>query len=107
METIKLRRIVDQNAATSRIVGYPFPKQVEKLAGVRRRVAVWMRPVAGPEAPIGSRRGQRLGEDADVVVAGRPDLGCLIRRRELDPGVAPFEQTKQAEESGVVSGDRL
>ena len=34
-------------------------------------------------------------------------LSLLVRCRKLHPGIAPFEQTKEAKESRVVGGDRL
>src|ERR1700682_199137 len=107
VEAVQPGRIVDQNAMARRGVVGPFEQQIEQRGGVRKCIATGVRPVARPHAPFRRGGDKSVSERGDVLVMRWTSLRGLVRRRQLDPGVAGVEESQQGLKSRMIGRDRL
>ena len=98
-EAVQLRRVVDQDAPSRRVVVGPIQQQVEHRAACPGRYRVRDAASCSPRrsAP-GAAATSARASDRDVGVVRRPGLRRLVGRGQLDPGVAAVEQSEQAPE---------
>ena len=72
-EPIKLRRVVDQDASASRLVGRPVRQEVEQDRVIGLGIGFFgrVRPVAAPDHSLGRRLDMSPGDLPDIGVGRR------------------------------------
>src|SRR5436190_14144298 len=103
-ESVKSRRILDENALARGVVRHPFGQQVKEHGVIRFLVFFLgrMRPIARPHHPLRRCLGVCLRKLARIRVAWRADFRILVRARELDPGPALVDQFANDSERGMI-----
>src|SRR5438067_1146153 len=103
-ETVKRRRILDENALARGVVRHPFGQQVKEHGVIRFLVFFLgrMRPIARPHHPLRRCLGVCLRELARIRIAWRADFRILVRAREFDPGPALVDQFANDSERGMI-----